>query len=39
MASAELVKLVSHYEGLHDGDLSKVGLQPKMDPIGIWTEG
>ena len=39
MASAELVKLVSHYEGLHDGDLAKVGLQPKMDPVGIWTEG
>lgn len=34
-----MIKLISHYESLHDGDLSVVGLQPKMDPIGIWTEG
>jgi lysozyme len=27
------------FEGLHDGDLKKIGLQPKKDPIGIWTEG
>jgi lysozyme len=27
------------FESLHDGDLSTIGLQPKMDPIGIWTEG
>lgn len=33
------VKLVEGFESLHDGDLSKVGLQPKMDPVGIWTEG
>ena len=31
--------LIKHFESLHDGDLSIVGLQPKMDPIGIWTEG
>lgn len=27
------------YEGLHDGDLTKIGLQPKMCPAGIWTVG
>lgn len=31
--------LIKHYEGLHDGDLSKIGLQPKMCPVGIWTVG
>jgi lysozyme len=31
--------LVKKFEGLHDGDLSVIGLQPKLDPIGIWTEG
>ena len=34
-----LFKLISRYESLHDGDLKTIGLQPKMDPIGIWTEG
>jgi lysozyme len=24
---------------LHDGDLSTIGLQPKMCPAGIWTQG
>lgn len=33
------IKLIQHYESLHDGDLSQIGLQPKMDPCGIWTEG
>jgi len=33
------LKLIQHYESLHDGDLSVIGLQPKMDPVGIWTEG
>lgn len=32
------IDLIKHFEGLHDGDKAK-GLQPKMDPIGIWTEG
>jgi GH24 family phage-related lysozyme (muramidase) len=27
------------WEGLHDGSLQKIGLQPKMDPSEIWTEG
>ena len=33
------LELIKHYESLHDGDLTKVGLQPKIDPVGIWTEG
>lgn len=33
------INLIKHFEGLHDGDLKTLGLQPKMDPIGIWTEG
>lgn len=28
-----------HFESLHDGDLTKIGLQPKMDVSGNWTEG
>ena len=35
----KLISLVSHYESLHDGDLSVIGLQPKMCPAGLWTEG
>ena len=31
--------LIKHYESLHDGDLSVIGLQPKMCPAGIWTVG
>lgn len=31
--------LIQHCESLHDGDLKVINLQPKMDPIGIWTEG
>lgn len=34
-----LTELVKHYESLHDGDLKTVGLQPKMCPAGLWTEG
>ena len=33
------VQLLQHYESLHDGDLSVIGLQPKRDPRGIWTVG
>lgn len=33
------IELIKGFESLHDGDLSIIGLQPKMDPIGIWTEG
>lgn len=35
-ACADLVK---HFEGLHDGDLHQIGLQPKRCPADIWTEG
>lgn len=33
------IELIQHFESLHDGDLIKPCLQPKMDPIGIWTIG
>lgn len=32
-------KIIRHFEQLHDGDLHKIGLQPKMCPAGIWTRG
>lgn len=31
--------LIKTFESLHDGDKTKIGLQPKMDPISIWTIG
>lgn len=40
MKTSEIgISLIKHFEGLHDGDLREIGLQPKKDPIGIWTEG
>lgn len=33
------INLIKHFEGLHDGDFKKIGLQPKKCPAGIWTEG
>ena len=33
------IDIIKYFEGLHDGDLSIIGLQPKMCPAGIWTEG
>lgn len=33
------IDLVKHYESLHDGDLSAIGLQPKLCPAKIWTIG
>lgn len=33
------IDLIKRWEGLHDGDLSLIGLQPKMCPAAIWTEG
>ena len=33
------INLIKGFESLHDGDLSKIGLQPKMCPAKIWTEG
>lgn len=38
-ASSNCIELIKHYESLHDGDLSTIGLQPKMCPRGVWTEG
>jgi lysozyme len=33
------VNLIKHFESLHDGDQTAVGLQPKLCPAGIWTVG
>ena len=35
----DTINLVKHFEGIHDGDLSAIGLQPKMCPSGVWTVG
>lgn len=37
--SNKAVALIKHYESLHDGNLKEIGIQPKMDPVGIWTIG
>jgi lysozyme len=31
--------IIKKWESLHDGDLSMVGLQPKLCPRDVWTEG
>lgn len=33
------IDLIKHYESLHDGNLKEIGIQPKLDPVGIWTIG
>lgn len=33
------IELIKKFESIHDGDLTIPGLQPQMDPAGIWTEG
>jgi lysozyme len=33
------IELIKSFESLHDGNLSVIGLQPKMCPALIWTEG
>lgn len=33
------IALIKQFESLHDGDLTQIGLQPKMCPAGVWTEG
>jgi lysozyme len=38
-SSVNCINLIKEFESLHDGDLSVIGLQPKMCPSGIWTEG
>ena len=37
--SSNGIALIAYFEQYHDGDLSKIGLQPKMCPAGIWTVG
>jgi lysozyme len=37
MINNESIALIKCFESLHDGDLSQIGLQPKMCPAGIWT--
>ncbi len=33
------IELIKQFEGLHDGDLTSIGLQPKLCPANIWTIG
>jgi lysozyme len=33
------IDLIKHFESLHDGDLSRVGIQPKLCPANIYTTG
>lgn len=33
------IDLIKYFEGVHDGNLKQIGLQPKKCPAGIWTEG
>jgi lysozyme len=33
------IELIKHYEGIHDGDLRVIGLQPKRCPAGWYTIG
>lgn len=37
--SRNITEFIKAYESLHDGDLSTIELEPKADPVGIWTEG
>lgn len=37
--SKQGIEFIKSFESLHDGDLSLIGLQPKMCPAGLWTEG
>jgi len=39
LINSKCADLIKHFESLHDGDLTIIGLQPKMCPSGIWTEG
>jgi len=40
MTISELgIELIKHYENLHDGDLTEIGLQPKLCPSSVWTCG
>lgn len=35
----DTLTIIKHYEQLNDNDNKLIGLQPKMDPTGIWTSG
>ncbi len=37
--SDKLVRFIAAYETLHDGDLTELGLQPKLDAVDNWTIG
>lgn len=37
--SLKIIAFIKNYEQLHDGDLNRIGLQPKPDAVGNWTEG
>ena len=37
--SSNGIAMIAMFEQYHDGDLSMIGLQPKMCPAGIWTVG
>jgi len=39
ITSEKGLALIKHFEGLNDGDLTEIGLQPKKDPSSIWTIG
>lgn len=39
LINTEGLALIKQFESLHDGDLTVVGLQPKLCPAGIWTVG
>lgn len=39
MICKKAIDLIKCFESLHDGDMSHLGLQPKMCPAGIWTVG
>jgi lysozyme len=38
-ASEDFYRLCKLSEGVHDGDLKEIGLQPKRCPAGWWTVG
>jgi len=37
--SKQGIELIKFFESLHDGNLSKIGLQPKLCPANIVTIG
>lgn len=39
MINQKGLDIIRFYESLHDGNLKKIGLQPKLCPAGVWTEG